>query len=615
MKGEWGKRFAMISRHTDAVLAIGVIGLVLLLIIPLPPILLDALLCLSIVFSVMVLLLTFFVENALEFSSFPSVLLFLTLFRLGLNIASTRMLLTRAEAGSIIETFGEFVIQGNPLIGLIIFLLVTTINFIVMTKGATRIAEVAARFTLEALPGKQMAIDSELSAGLITHNHAKEERKRLSQESDFYGAMDGASKFVKGDAISSLCITCINVIGGFLIGVTMRGLSVQQCWSTIIRLTIGDGLATQIPALLVSLGAAMMVTRSSSGALGQTLSKEMLHQPKVSLIAAIFLLFLGFVPGMPTFLMIPLSGILFFLSANQLKRRSKKPVETPASTFLVFPLEVQLGYQVVLFAESLQNHVKEIRSKVAAHLGIKVPAIHITDQTELPPKGWAILVKGMKVMSGRDADLQILVEKLTEVIEKHAHELINRQDVVQMLQAVKAYDGAVVDELYPKKLSLGQILKVLQHLLKERVPIRDLVTIFEILADHAVGEKSDAEILAEYVRQGLSSKISEEYFGKTKQAYVITIDPKIEQMLTVSKGVLRPKAIDQLAQRLLDYQEKGKKRGVQAVVLTTVTTRSYVRRMIEKQLPDLPVLSYQEVAPDIKLSSLGEVSNEVLIGL
>jgi len=616
MRGEWGSRFRLMSRHTDAVLALGVIGLVLLLILPLPTLFLDAFLCISIVLSVMVLLLTLYVDSALEFSAFPSVLLFLTLFRLGLNIASTRMILTEAEAGDIIRTFGEFVIKENTLVGLILFFLLTVINFIVVTKGAGRIAEVAARFTLEALPGKQMAIDSELSSGLITHSQAKEERNKLNLEANFYGAMDGASKFVKGDAIAGLMITSINIAGGLLVGIFVKGLSWQQSWTTMTRLTIGDGLVTQIPALLVSIGAAMMVTRASSGSLGKTVPQQIFHQPKVLIITAIMLLMFSFIPGMPLLVILPLSVILllagFFQNKTQTKRKSPSE-EKKEHSFLVAPLEIQLGYQVVLFAESLQDKLKEIREKVAFHLGVKVPAVHISDQMDLSPTGWAILIKGVKVASGRDAELHFLVQRLTEQIELHAYELINRQDVAQMLQTVKNYDSAVVDELYPKKLSLGQILKVLQHLLKERVPIRDFMTILEILADQATGEKSDLEALAEEVRQGLAGKISEEFFGKTKKAHVITIDPRVEQMLTASKGDLRPRAIDKLAQKLIQFQEKGKKKGVNAVILTTVSTRARLKRLIEKQLPDLPVLSYKEVAPDVELSSLGEVSNEVLI--
>ncbi len=616
MQGEWKNRFRQLSHHTDAVLGLGCVGLVLLLILPLPPLFLDIFLCISIVFSVMALLLTLYVENALEFNAFPSVLLFLTLFRLGLNIASTRMILTDAEAGDIIDTFGSFVIRDNIFVGLILFALLTIINFFVVTKGAGRIAEVAARFTLEALPGKQLSIDSELSAGLISQVQAKEERKNLTLEADFYGAMDGASKFVKGDAVAGLIITIVNLIGGLIMGVAIKGLDFKNCWVTISRLTIGDGLVAQIPALLVSVGSAMMITRASSGALGKTIPKQFLHQPKVLTLTALLMLMISFIPGMPLFVTIPLSLVLFAAGFFKGKKKLKETIQTqerPECSFLVPSVEVQLGFQAVIYAEPLHDKVKEIREKILHHLGINIPSVHISDHSELSPTGWAIRIRGVRVISGRDNELNFIADRMREAIENNAHELINRQDVARMLQSAKTYDSAVVDELYPKKLALGQILKVLQSLLRESVPIRDFVTILEILADHASGEKSNIEELVEHVRQGLSGKISEEFFGKTRRAHVITIDPKVEQTLTASKGVLRPKVVDQIAQKLLGLSEKGKKKGVTPVVLTTAATRGQLKKLIEKQLPDLPVLSYKEVAHDVELSSLGEVSNEVLI--
>lgn len=617
MEGKRGNRFRMITRHTDALLGIGVVGLVLLLIIPLPSFFLDAFLCISIILSVMVLLLTLYVENALEFSAFPSVLLFLTLLRLSLNIASTRMILTQGEAGAIIQTFGAFVIQGSEIVGLLLFFLLTLINFIVVTKGAGRIAEVAARFTLEALPGKQMAIDSELSAGLISQAQAKEERKRIASESDFYGSMDGASKFVKGDAIAGLIITLVNIAGGLIIGMTAWEMSWQHCWATISCLTIGDGLVTQIPALLVSLGAAMMVTRASSGALGKTVPQQIFNQPKVLIITAAMILIIGLIPGMPLLLMVFLSGLLFIAGYLQLKWQTKQKKrithETTMGSFLVPLLEIQLGYQALICAQPFQDRLTDIREKVAAHLGIRLPSVHISDQIDLPPSGWSILVKGVKMATGREAELPFLIKKFTEIVELHAYELINRQDVALMLQEVKRHNGAVVDELYPKKLSLGQILKILQHLLKEGVPIRDFITILEILADHAQGEKSDLEALTEEVRQGMAGKISEEFIGKNKYAHVITIDPKIEQMLTASKGVLRPKAIDQLARAVMQLEEKAKRQGVKPIIVTTVSSRAQLKRIIERQLPSVPVLSYKEITADVNLTHLGMVSNEVLI--
>lgn len=602
--------------HADAVLACGVIGLVLLLVIPLPPFLLDALLCLSIVFSVMALLLTIYVENALEFSSFPSLLLFLTLYRLGLNIASTRMILTHGEGGDIIRTFGSFVTHGNLTVGIILFALLTIINFIVVTKGSGRIAEVAARFTLEALPGKQLAIDGELSSGLISQEAAKKEREKVSQEADFYGAMDGASKFVRGDAIAGLVITFVNIVGGLIVGLTLQGLSWETCLTTFTRLTVGDGLVSQIPALLISVAAGIMVTRASSGSLGKALTTQVFHHPKVLFIVGVTVLVLGFVPGMPFLVMLPISAVFLFSGYVQLKDKGKKEesVERPSTLSLfVHPIEVELGYQAVLLADPLLQRLTGIRKCVASHLGVRVPQVHITDNAELSGTAWRIRIKGITTASGRGAELPQLVAKLTEVIEMHAHELLTRQDVAQMIQDVKRVDSAVVEELIGKKMSVGQVLKVLQALLVEGVPVRDFVTILEILADHAKGDESDLEALTEAVRRGLSRGISEEFFGKTGIAHVIMIDPKVEQILDVSKGKIRPAMVDKLARSLLQMTQEANKRGVKPVVVTHAEARAKLKRLIEKQFPELPVLSYKEVTHDVEFREIGTVSNEVLI--
>lgn len=602
--------------HSDAILAIGVIGLMILLIIPLPPFLLDTLLCLSLVFSVMTLLLTLYVENALEFSAFPSLLLFLTLFRLGLNIASTRMILTRGEGGDIIRTFGNFVTDGNITIGLILFSLLTLINFIVVTKGSGRIAEVAARFTLEALPGKQLAIDSELSSGLLSIDEAKKAREKITQEADFYGAMDGASKFVRGDAIAGLIIIFVNILGGLIVGLAVKELSWSCCLSTFIRLTVGDGLVSQIPALFISVAAGIMVTRASSGSLGEALTKQIFHHPKVLLIGGLTVLCLSFVPGMPQLVMFPISAALLFSAYVQFKGKKddKKTSDRPNSPSLfVHPIEVELGYQLVLLADPLFGRLKEIRKEIASHLGIRLPQVQIADNGSLSPTVWRIKVKGVAVKTGRGAELVTLAKALTEVVEAHAHELLTRQDVAQMLQEAKSVDSAVVEELIGKKLNVGQIVKVLHNLLKERVPIRDFVTILEILADHAKGEASDLDELTEHVRLGLSRGISEEFFGKTHLAHAITLDPKVEQMLEASKGKMRPATVDKLARTLITLTEQAAKRGIKPILITEVNTRSKLKKLIEKQLPDLPVLSYKEITADIELNEIGNVSTEVLI--
>lgn len=608
----WGDRFRLASLHTDAILACGVIGLVLILIVPLPPLLLDTLLSLSIVFSVMALLLTLYVENALEFSVFPSVLLFLTLFRLGLNLASTRMILTRAEAGDLIETFGEFVTQGSLLVGGVIFLLLTLINFFVVTKGAGRIAEVAARFTLEALPGKQMALDSEVSSGLISHDQAKEERKKLTAETDFYGAMDGASKFVKGDAIAGLIITGVNLVGGFIMGIGVKGMGWHECTVKITRLTIGDGLASQIPALLVSLGAAMMVTRASRGSLGEMLPKQMMQRPIIFTLSSLFLFALCMIPGMPRFILLPLAGVFLGVGFYQTKKHPAPREEKKEQVLFASPLEVQLGYQAVIYAQALKEQLPQIREQIASHLGVRVPSVKITDNATLSPTGWVILVKGTKSIAGRDADLTKLATQLTQVIEEHAHLLLNRQDVAQMLQEAKKIDHVVVEELMSKKFGVGSVLKVLQQLLKERVSIRDFVTILEILADNIEGEKANTDLLVEKVRLGLSKGILEEFFGNRRKAYVITLDPHVEQTLKVSGGKVRPKTVDQISKRLLQIHNETSAKGITPVLLTTTDSRRELRALIEKKFPHLPVLSYQEMSEEVEVTTVGTVSSEVL---
>lgn len=614
--GEFLNRLRGLASHTDAVLAIGVLGLVVLLVVPLPSFFLDTLLCLSIVFSVMALLLTLYVENALEFSAFPSLLLFLTLYRLGLNIASTRMILTRGEGGDIIRTFGEFVTAGNLLVGVILFVLLTIINFVVVTKGSGRIAEVAARFTLEALPGKQLAIDGELTGGFITQEEAKVAREKITQEAEFYGAMDGASKFVRGDAIAGLVITFVNICGGLIVGLAVKGMDWQNCLSIFTRLTIGDGLVSQIPALFISVAAGIMVTRASSGSLGETLTKQVFRHPKVLLMAGGTVLILSLVPGMPMLVMVPIGAGFLACSYFQFKwsgKDDKSEKRAAIPSLVVPPLEVELGYQAVLMADSLFQRLPDIRKTIAAHLGVSVPHVHISDNAELAPTAWRIRVKGTMAASGRGSELHMIVNALTKVIEEHAHELLTRQDVAQMVQDIRRYDSAVVEELMGKKLSVGQVAKVLQNLLREGVPIRDFVTILEILADHAKGEQSDLDELTEVVRRGLSRGISEEFFGKTHIAHVITIDPKVEQILDVSKGKIRPTTIDKLARSLISFTEQAEKKGVKPVVVTEVATRAKLKKLIEKRIPRLQVLSYKEVAPDIELREVGNISNDVLI--
>ncbi|NGX55183.1 MAG: Flagellar biosynthesis protein FlhA [Chlamydiae bacterium] len=630
MLGQLRKKFQGMSRYSDAVLAIGVVGLVMLLIIPLPAIILDTLLSLSIVMAVMALLLTIYIENALEFSAFPSLLLFLTLYRLGLNIASTRMILTKGDGGDIIRTFGGFVTQGNTVVGLILFILLTLINFIVVTKGAGRIAEVAARFTLDALPGKQMAVDADLSSGMISHEEAKKARETINAEAEFYGSMDGASKFVRGDAIAGLVITAVNIFGGFVVGMVVKKLSWHECWTTFTRLTVGDGLVSQIPALLISVGAGIIVTRASGGSLGKTLPKQFLNNPKVLSIAAGVLVILSLIPGMPTFVMFSIAATLFLYSyvLTREKGKEKKPYSAAAKeesvekALIIHPVEVQLGIQLVGMGEELMRKIPEIRRQVASDLGVVIPSIHISDNLTIRPKNYLIKIKGVTTASGKGSTSVILQNHLTQVAEAHAYRLLNRQDVARMVDNAKKVDSAVVDELIPHKLNLGHILKVLQNLLKERLPIRDFVSILEVLADHVTKDKTpDPDLLTEYVRQGLSRGISEHLFGDAKQIYAITFDPKVEQMVVAArqksdygtKIALRPKTIEKINLALSSIVEKATGKNRDPVVLTSVSSRLCLRRLLETYMPELPVLSFAEVSTEIEVKSLGTITDEVLL--
>ena len=683
----------VIRKHSDVILAVAVISMVLLLIIPVPPVLLDVFLCISILMAVMTLLLTLYVEEVLEFSSFPSLLLFLTLYRLGVSVASTRMILTEAQAGNIIQTFGEFVTGGNQAVGLIIFILLTVINFIVITKGSGRIAEVAARFTLDAMPGKQMSIDADLNAGIIDEHEAKLRREKISAEADFYGAMDGASKFVRGDAIAGIIIIIVNIIGGFVIGVAMKGMPWQQALNTYMVLTVGDGLVTQIPALLISVGAGIIVTRASAKEnMGDTLQRQVFNNPRVLFITASIVVLMSFVPGMPMLVMIPIAltlGIYAFVlwktSGKELQKldaamttanpSAAAPSEQVEKVLFVDPMEIELGYGLIPLVDQSQggdllSRITVIRRQIASELGIVVPPIRIRDNMLLAAEAYAIKIKGLEVATGtlyldsylamnpghvdkplagvktiepafglpavwisaaqkQQAELfgytvvdtlSVLATHLTEVIHAHAFELLNRQEVARLIENAKAYASAVIEELIPNQLNLGQVVKVLQNLLKERLPIRDIVTILEILADQSV-HTTDTDILTEYVRQGLARTISRQYAGDGKVVHVVTLDSKVDQMITESiqkndygsRVVLRPATIRKIADELNRLVDEGTKKGVQSVVLTSAPVRRHFRQLIERSFPRLPVLSVNELVSEVELRAVGVISSEVLM--
>lgn len=672
-------------RYSDITVAAAVILSVVMMIVPVPPGLLSFLLILNISLSLLILLVSLFTQEPLEFSVFPALLLIMTLFRLCLNISTSRLILLEAYAGEVVQKFGSFVIGGNPAVGFVIFLILVVIQFVVITRGAERVSEVAARFTLDAMPGKQMSIDADLNAGIITEAEAKRRRKKIQQEADFYGAMDGASKFVRGDAIAALVIIVINILGGFIVGLLQKGMSFQEALQTYTVLTVGDGLVTQIPALLLSTSAGIIVTRSASEAsFGLELSRQLLSYPKALGVAGGILLLLALL-GLPPFPVLVMAGFLgglaFYLNrlskesmlkeAEQQKAKeheeAKKP-EQMLSLVQVDPLEIELGYNLIPLVDSQQggdllDRVVLIRRQLALELGFIVPPVRIRDNMQLNPNTYLFKIKGVEVARGEimmdhflalgpevqdkfegiptkdptfglpalwiseehrdEAELagytvvdptSVIATHLTEVIKRHAHELLSRQDVQNLLDHVKKTYPAVVNELSPDLLSLGEIQKVLANLLRERVSIRDLVTILETLADCARMTK-DIDLLTECVRQALGRQIVSQYLENGK-LYVLTLDPKLEQLLRegIQKGeqssylVLEPQKAQQLLGKLREGVKKMMEVGHQPIILCSPVVRLHLKRMAEKVLPNLVVLSFNELQPDTEVEAVGMVS-------
>lgn len=674
------------SRYSDVLIAVFVVFAVVMMIIPVPAALLSFLLIVNITLSLLILLVALFTQETLDFSVFPALLLVMTLLRLCLNVSSTRLILLYGYAGEVIQRFGGFVIGNNPVVGFIIFLILVVIQFIVITKGAERVSEVAARFTLDAMPGKQMSIDADLSAGLISENQAKERREKIQQEADFYGAMDGASKFVRGDAIAAIVIVVINIVGGFLIGLLQRGLDLQQALETYTVLTVGDGLVTQIPALLVSTSAGIIVTRSAADStFGIDLAKQLFRYPKALAVAGGLLLFLA-VCGLPVVPILIVSGALIGLAymlkrsiadakieeEEKLRARESEEAKKPEHVFSlvqVDPLEVELGYNLLPLVDAKQegdllDRIVMIRRQIAQDFGFIVPPIRLRDNMQLPPNDYVIKVKGVTVGKGNlilnhclvlgpdiqekmdgiktkdptfglpalwipvnrkeEAELSgytvvdtisVLATHLTEIIKKFAYDILSRQDVQNLLDHVKKTNPAVVGELYPELLNLGEIQKVLGNLLREGVSIRDLVTILEALSDAARATKIP-ELLTEYVRQALGRQITTPYLADEHTLFVLTLDPELEQVIKdgiqqTEQGsflALEPHLTQKLLNKLVDRTGKVINTGRQPVVLCSPVVRFHLKRLTEKLIPNLVVLSFNEILPEIKVESLGMVS-------
>ncbi len=677
-----------LKKSSDLVVAGLVIGIVLLIIIPLSPGILDFMLTLSITLGLVILLITMFTIEPLQFSVFPTLLLVTTLYRLALNISSTRLILSNASAGKVIAAFGSFVVGGDYVVGLVVFIIITVIQFVVITNGAGRVAEVAARFTLDAMPGKQMSIDAEFNAGLIDETEARERRKRLQREAEFFGAMDGASKFVRGDAIAGIVIIMINILGGLIIGVAQKDMQLGQAVQTYTLLTIGDGLVTQIPALLISTATGILVTRSSSNAsFGKDLTEQFMNFPRVLMLAAANLFILGLIPAMPNLLFLSLAGLMGYLSYSVIQEdKRKKALEQerdaslqaqeqrkePENVFTYFQvdtLEIEIGYNLIPLTDEAQGgdllqRLAAVRRQCAGEMGIFVRPIRIRDNLQLDPNVYSIKLRGTEIATGKlmpghylamdplgqelevkgiqtteptfglpawwvtaaDRDQvelagftvvdssTVLVTHLTEIIKRHAHELLGRQEVKDLLDVVKEKNSVVVEELVPDMLALGEVQKILQNLLRERVPIRDLASILEALADGARVSK-EADYLTETVRQALARTISRQYLGSGSKITVITLHPKLEQTLVDSieqtqlgsYPVLEPLMARKILNKLKDSVENLTLRGLPPVVLCSSRARLPFKRLTERFLPNLAVLALNEIASNIEVEAVGTV--------
>ncbi|MGE5552324.1 MAG: flagellar biosynthesis protein FlhA [Betaproteobacteria bacterium] len=676
------------SRAAELGAVVGVVAIVLMLVLPVPPGLIDVLLAVNIAASVTILLVAMNIQRPLDFSTFPSVLLVITLFRLSLNIASTRQILLNGYAGEIIYAFGNFVVGGNYVVGFVVFLILVVIQFVVITRGAERVAEVAARFTLDAMPGKQMAIDADLNAGTITEAEARQRRRDIQREADFYGAMDGASKFVKGDAIAAIIIVIINTLGGFLIGMWQKGLPLVGALQKYTLLSVGEGLVAQIPALMVSVGTGILVTRAAAtDNLGKDIARQVFAQPGTLAAGAVILALFSVVPGFPPLPFLVLAGLFGYLAYSlqeELRRAraaaeeqertaeleaAKKP-ENVLSLLAVDPIELEIGYGLIPLVDSSQggdlfDRVTLIRRQMALDLGVVIPAIRVRDNMQLKPGGYVIKVKGVEVGRGElstnhflamDAGMvstpvegipttepafglpavwidaarreqaemlgytvvdppSVLATHLTEIIRANAHNLLGRQEVKTLLDGVKESYPAVVEELVPDLLSLGEIQKVLQNLLREGVSIRNLVTILETLADFARLTK-DVDLLSEYVRQALGRQICAGLADAEGRLHAITLDPAIESGLAgavqrTEQGVylsLEPGWAQRVLSRTAEELQKLTAGGRNPVILCGAPVRPHVRRLVERVSPKVNVLSYNEVPSGMEVDAVGTVT-------
>ncbi|WP_242732002.1 flagellar biosynthesis protein FlhA [Bacillus altitudinis] len=671
----------------DLSVLFSVILIVAMLVIPFPPVLLSILIIINISLALIVLLTTMNMREPLQFSIFPSLLLLLTLFRLGLNISTTRSILSTGDAGKVVETFGSFVVGGNILVGLVVFLILIIIQFVVITKGAERVSEVAARFTLDAMPGKQMSIDADLNAGMLTESEARNRREKVAREADFYGAMDGASKFVKGDAIAGIIIVIINIIFGIIIGMIQQGMSIQESASHFTLLTVGDGIVSQIPALLISTATGIVVTRAASnGNLGSDITGQLFAFPAMLYVTAGTIFLLGLFTPIGVLLTGPIAGLLalgaYMMSKNkqdqeeieevleeQAEVEEMKSPESVIHLLQMDAIEFEFGYGLIPLADANQggdllDRIVMIRRQLALELGLVIPVVRIRDNIALNPNEYRLKIKGNEVAKGEllldhylamsptpDDDpiegietiepsfglpakwiseaekdqaemlgytvvdpASVVSTHITEKIRQNTHELLGRQETKQLIDHLKESYPVLVDEVTPNPLAVGDIQKVLAKLLKEKVSIRNLVTIFETLADYGK-LTTDTDLLTEYVRQALARQITAQYARENESLKVVTCSGRVEKVIADSVQQtehgnylsLDPESSESVIQSVAREIEQLSLRQETPVLLCSPPIRMYVKQLLERYFPDLPVLSYNELEANVEVQSIGVV--------
>ncbi|PRS60986.1 flagellar biosynthesis protein FlhA [Bacillus sp. GBSW19] len=671
----------------DLSVLFSVILIVAMLVIPFPPMLLSILIIINISLALIVLLTTMNMQEPLQFSIFPSLLLLLTLFRLGLNISTTRSILSTGDAGKVVETFGSFVVGGNVLVGLVVFLILIIIQFVVITKGAERVSEVAARFTLDAMPGKQMSIDADLNAGMLTESEARNRREKVAREADFYGAMDGASKFVKGDAIAGIIIVIINIIFGIIIGMLQQGMSIQESASHFTLLTVGDGIVSQIPALLISTATGIVVTRAASnGNLGSDITEQLFAFPAMLYVTSGTIFLLGLFTPIGVLLTGPIAGLLalgaYLMSKNkqdqeeieevleeQAEVEEMKSPESVINLLQMDAIEFEFGYGLIPLADANQggdllDRIVMIRRQLALELGLVIPVVRIRDNIALNPNEYRLKIKGNEVAKGEllldhylamsptpDDDpiegietiepsfglpakwiseaekdqaemlgytvvdpASVVSTHITEKIRQNTHELLGRQETKQLIDHLKESYPVLVDEVTPNPLAVGDIQKVLAKLLKEKVSIRNLVTIFETLADYGK-LTTDTDLLTEYVRQALARQITAQYARENESLKVVTCSGRVEKVIADSVQQtehgnylsLDPESSESVIQSVAREIEQLSLRQETPVLLCSPPIRMYVKQLLERYFPDLPVLSYNELEANVEVQSIGVV--------